>query len=201
MENYKSLHLAWVKSHPTFVPKYSEDYTLPYYDILRELYNHPACSNEFAKKCLVSDLDWKKKSEKLLNELYFTQPTKHFVTIGFNHQTWTVGKCVALIQNILTFDWITGAKCVFEKHRENGEHPHVHLLIDSILPKSKILEKIWAAKGIKKLVLKKSFIDYKPAMDYHEKYILGDKQEAKIPYIEKDRIWRQENQINHLYEK
>jgi len=203
MEDYKSLHLNWIKSNKNFVPKNGNDLSEPYYDIMRFTYQQPNSSQNYAKICLIEDIEWKKKSCKVLGELSIatSSSTRHFVTIGFNHQTWSVASCVAVIKRIMALDWIDNATAVFELHRENGEHPHCHFLIDTKFTKSKILEKLWAVKDIKKIVLQKSFIDYKVAQDYHVKYINGDKIENKMPYVEKDILWRQENNIEQLFKK
>lgn len=201
--DYKSIHLNWLSTHKDFQPKHSEDWSVSYYEIMKFTYSQSGATQEYAKMCLVEDIDWYNKVRTTLNQLQFPiQPTtKHFVTVGLNHQTWSVSSGVKLIESILSFDWVDKAQAVFELHRENGIHPHIHFLIESNLSKSKILEKIWACKGIKKIVLQKSFIDYKLAMPYHDKYILGDKTEDKIIYVNKDRVWRVENNIKHLYEK
>lgn len=63
------------------------------------------------------------------------------------------------------------------------------------------MEKIWAAKGIKKVCLKKSFIDYKIAADYHSDYVNGIKVKEKMKYVEKDIHWRLINNIPEVFEK
>ena len=144
-----------------------------------------------------------KKSNNLLFQLEkeLSATTSHFVTIGFNHQTWNIPQCVGVIETIMSCDWITSGRAVFELHRSNGLHPHCHFLIDSVLPKSKILEKIWAIKNIKKVVLNKSFIDYKIKNQSHDNYIHGNKVEEKMQYVELDRIWRDKNNIKQFWEK
>lgn len=202
-EDWKSIHLNWIKRNPNFVPKNGDDLSEPYYEIMKFTYQNPNATQVYAKRCLVEDIEWKKKSDKIISELFAINQSSisHFITIGFNHQTWSVSQCVNLINLIMNFDWVDGGKAVFELNRENGQHPHCHFLIQSKLPKSKIIEKIWAAKGIKKIVLQKSFIDYKVAMPYHDKYVLGDKQDDKLKYVEMDRQWREKNNIKHLFEK
>lgn len=201
--DFKSIHLNWLSTHKDFKPRHSEDWDVPYYEIMKFTYSQTNATQEYAQRCFVEDMTWHKQVQTVINE-YLTAKTssvRHFITIGLNHQTWSIPLGIKLIETILHFDWVESGKAVFELHRENGIHPHIHFLIDSKLPKSKILEKIWATKGIKKIVLQKSFIDYKPAMPYHEKYIVGDKTEDKIIYVNKDSVWRVENNIKHLYEK
>lgn len=207
-EDWVTLHLQWIKRNKDFLPREQNWLTddVTYYERMSMLYqcqkHHPHI-NKYARQSLALDVDWFQKSKKILFDIYRLNetPTQHFITIGFNHQTWSIDKCVSLINLILGFDWIDTGKAVFELHRENGEHPHCHFLIQSSLSKSKILEKIWAAKGIKKIVLQKSFIDYKVALPVHDRYVEGDKTEAKLPFCKKDAEWRTKNNIKHLFEK
>lgn len=202
-EDWKTIHLSWIMRNPKFVPKYAADYTEPYYEIMKQVYSNKNCSQDWARNSLASDISWKKKSDELITKMMKLKDcsSMHFITLGFNHQTWNVRDCVKLIETIIQYDWIETAKCVFELHRANGEHPHCHFLIKSSLTKSKILEKIWAAKNIKKLVLKKSFVDYKVGEKYHEDYVNGIKIDEKLPYVEKDIEWRKNNNIKQLFEK
>lgn len=203
MEDWKSAHLAWLLKHSGFCPKDSQLYTESHFDIMKQIYSKPACSQEFARTMFLRDLEWYRKSQRLEMELLkqLDSNTEHFVTIGFNHQTWSIQKCVSVIENILSFDWINKAKAVFELYRVNGEHPHVHILLESVLPKSKILEKIWATKGIKKVVLSKSFIDYKSKNQSHDNYINGQKTDEKMKYVQMDSEWREKNNIPHCFQK
>jgi len=200
MQDYKSAHLSWVNSHPTFMPQgthmcgqdYSDSLNFLYYQTGSELVNQ-----EFARRLFKSDIDYHQSLSVIISSLSesITAP-RFFVTIGFNHQTWNVRSCVKVIENILTFDWIVSCRAVFELHRENGEHPHCHFLIETVkMYKSKILEKIWATKGIKSVCLKKSFIDCKCAEVYHDDYINLVKVESKMKFVTMDTKWRSENNI------
>ena len=73
------------------------------------------------------------------------------------------------------------------------------IILRTPFSKSKVLEKLWAAGGIKKVCLTKSFIDYKIAEEYHYKYIKGEKKESKMPFVEQDKIWRNKNKINDFF--
>lgn len=207
--DYKSLHLTWLSSHRNFVPKNHHLYNgLPYHEIMEYIYRRPDCSQDCAKNFFDADLEWNKQSVTQIAEvtkaLYKNDPRAPvFFTIGFNHQTWDIPSCVKVIQKICSFDWIQSIRAVFELHRDNGLHPHCHMLIVPSVPltKSKMIEKVWAAAGIKKVCLKKSFLDYKVASDYHHKYILGEKQENKMKYVEQDIAWREKNGIPQYFEK
>jgi len=212
--DYKSLHLAWLKKRPQFIPKNHYMFSgEPYFDLMEFTYRHTSCNQDHAYEFWRADMLWEKAIEeemkKLMKNVYKNDPASSiFVTIGFNHQTWSIPGCVKVIEKICSFDWIQTVRAVFELHRENGLHPHVHMLItlsSHVDPKnrtkSKVIEKIWAAAGIKNVCLKKSFIDFKVAADYHHKYILGEKQENKMKYVLEDIKWREKNDIPQFFEK
>jgi len=209
MTDYKSAHLAWINSTRTFTPQNVSDYRydISYLEIMTSLYSQSNVSQEFAKACFVSDKAWfrrtatiSKEIDNAVTKLVPTPDGRWFVTIGFNHQTWSIDKCHKAILKILGMDWILKAKANFEMFRENGEHPHVHFLLETKEPKSRILDKLFRPNYIKELVLKKSFIDIKPAEKYHDDYINLVKMEQKQKYIEMDVIWRLKNNIPD-YEK
>jgi len=204
--DYKSAHLSWVNSHPTFMPQhthicgqvYSDSLSFLYYQTGSELINQ-----EFARQLFKSDIDYHASLSLIISSLSVTTDApKFFVTIGFNHQTWKINSCVKVIENILSFDWILSCRAVFELHRENGEHPHCHFLMETEkMFKSKVLEKIWATKGIKTVCLKKSFIDCKSAEKFHQDYINLIKKESKMRYVALDTKWRKENNIPDAFIK
>lgn len=206
------LHLEWIKKNPSFIP----DIPLrsgfrTYLEDMQDFWNWnsqicPSGVSVMANRWLLDDMrlcdsyEQRLRAKKL--ELgYSDRKLMFFCTIGFNHQTYTIQKCISVINKILSFDWVLKCRAVFEFHRENGEHPHVHLMITTTITKSKVVEKLWATGGIKQIVLKKNFVDVKLALDAHHKYILLDKQEKKLPYVAKDILWRRENSIPEFFEK
>jgi len=193
--NYKALHLQWITNHPRFIDKQS--YNVPYIEIMEQTYKNPAITDEIALEFFKSDVRWYHESQDLIANIVALSkapplPDSLFITIGFNHQTWTPNKCHKAIENLLSLTLIKTATAVFELHRENGEHPHVHLLIttDKNYPKSRVIDRIYNCKGIKDLVVGKQFIDYKIAEAYHLGYINGDKKEEKLKYVEMDNNWK-----------
>lgn len=209
MTDFKSGHLSWIHSTKTFTPKFAQDYRadISYYEIMKQVYNNPKCTQEMAKQFWASDKIWHRASyalskalDKEIEKLEPTPDGMWFVTIGFNHQTWNVKDCCKCIEKILQMEWIISAKANFELHRENGEHPHVHFLIKTKEPKSRILDKLFRPLYVKKVVFAKNFIDIKPALEHHHKYINLEKQTGKQEYVEKDRVWRLKENIPE-YEK
>lgn len=205
----KTAHLVWIKQRKNFVPRYASDYTQPYYDIMAQVYSNANCSDKLATQMFECDKKWEllmtkaiKENDKKASQSVKTEELEDwwFMTIGFNHQTWSVNKCCKVIEKILAMDWVISAKANFELHRENGEHPHCHFYLRSTLPKSKILEKCFRPLYVKEVVLDKNFIDLKKAQDYHLKYINLEKQYDKQFCVQKDIEWRQKNKIPD-YEK
>lgn len=203
--DYKTAHLSWLKNNPQFIPQgYAQFAEYPYFDIMTQLYSSSRVSQVHAQMLFIGDQEWYNKCseiKKSVAKVVKTIPSAYFITIGFNHQTWNVQSAIDVINKIKSFDWVISFKGVIELHTENGEHPHIHMLIDTELPKSKVLEKIWATKGIKKLVLKKNFIDIKKAEVYHDEYIVGDKDPGKKIYVDQDKIWRAQLSIPDVITK
>jgi len=204
-----SSHLLWISQHPRFVPyNFIQLSGITYYESMQFLYTQQKCflSLGIVETLLRGDLRHYNESIEFLNaitkQVSSVKNTDFFVTIGFNHQTYSISKCTSLINNLIKCDWVISCRAIFEFHRENGEHPHAHFyLCTNQQYKSKIVEKIWAIKGIKSICLKKSFIDCKSAAPYHKDYINLNKTESKLQYIEKDRIWRLANSIPEYFEK
>jgi len=202
MTDYKSAHLAWINSTKSFTPKYLHDYTSPYVEIMKFIYAKECCSQEYARKLFIADKVWFKEChsvskdlDKAVCDLIPAKSNYYFVTIGFNHQTWTISECVKSIHKILAMEWIISGKANFELYRTNGEHPHCHFVIETLEPKSRILEKLFRPQYMKKIILSKNFIDVKPMENYHHKYIMLDKVSDKMFCVEKDIQWRKENNI------
>lgn len=213
MHRNAHLHLEWIKKNPSFIPDIPIRSGFKTY--LEDMQNFwswnstifPDAIPAMANRWLLDDMRLCDSYEQRLRakkvELgYADRKLVFFCTLGFNHQTYTIEKCIGIINKILLFDWVLKCRAVFEFHRENGEHPHVHFLITTTVPhKSKVKEKLWATGGIKKLVLKKHFVDVKLALDNHYRYIMLDKTEKKMPYVAKDIIWRRQNSIPEFFEK
>lgn len=134
-----------------------------------------------------------------------------FITIGWNPQEILPDVMLRLSLSIFRLKYFRSCDMVLEKYRANGEHYHTHFLVKFVdkYPPSKIIGWIFQTKGVKKYVLGKQFIDYKGSgkkvscadyVTYHN-YVRGIKKPEKMPYVEKDRQWREECMIQHLYER
>lgn len=206
MTDYKAAHLAWISEQTKrgFIPKEYGDwkYNIPYLEMMRFTYSQPNCTQQNAEWFYEADKLWfsektkiSRDMDKKIQKLIPTPNGCWFITIGFNHQTWTVDKCVKAIQKIINMDWVIRCKANFELFRDNGEHPHCHFYIETRECKSKILDKLWRPNYIKEIVLKRNFIDIKEAGDQHQKYINLEKVDEKMECVKKDKEWRLSNNI------
>jgi len=176
--------------------------------ILEDLYKDDLLKSQKLDKislALASDI----KALKLLQN---DQPLYAFITVGWNEQIVTPKTMLAASQNILNLKYFSTAIMVLEKHRENGIHHHTHFLVEFTekFHVSKLLGWIFQTRGVKAICLKQNFIDYlgpqngkKPYQTYqvYHDYIHGKKKEAKLKYVEDDKIWRAENNIKDIYIK
>lgn len=130
---------------------------------------------------------------------------KFFITITTDRDRATPDKLLKFIYQLRDkTKWIKNLSAVIENHRENGLILHTHMIIetdDTVKYGSKVKDKLWALKSLKELIGGSNYIDYVNYDERHEKYIRGEKQDSKLGFVEKDRIWREENHIPHLIEK
>jgi len=164
-----------------------------------------------------------------LNKPQDTEPIWAFITVGFDDAKIAGNVdlfhsrvrqiCAAVANKSYGKDAVKSVEYVIEKHRkdEAGEtyiHHHCHFLFvfNKKVPPSDMRNKIWATAGIKEFVAATNFIQYdgpqkprrageKPLPPFLVlfNYIRGDKTPQKLSCIEKDRFWRNEVGIEHLY--
>lgn len=207
------LHLEWIKKNPNFVPDVPvRPEFKTYFDEMTNFWswNMKICPDAvpmMANHWLKSDLRLVQSYETRLAEKkvelgLITNTLTWFCTLNYNHQTWTIEKCLKILNKILSYDWVFKCRAVFEYHREGGLHPHMHLLITTdVKYKKKVIEKLWAVKDIKKVISDVNFISVEPGQSHHDKYIMGDKKQDKLSYVAEDRLWREANNIPHLFQK
>lgn len=217
--DYVAAHLQWIRDHPKFESKEHSVLDLgkvgsvyferpSYIDVMTEWYKTSLSPflNKIAYLNYKDDLRWMEESKKInltLTKKDF-ETNVAFVTIGFNHQEFTISKAFELIKSILNSDKVLdGSFAVMENYRENGTHPHVHMKIyySGTTYKSMLIQTMFRSKNAKKLILSKNFIDVKEFQPYHDEYLQGNKQENKIKYVEMDKNWRQINKIPDLIYK
>lgn len=129
-----------------------------------------------------------------------------FITVGFNEQTITPKKMADVSDRISKLKYFKSCYYVLERHRENGIHHHTHFLVQFFKKeyKSKLIDWIYQTKGLKEVCLGKNFIDIKGPLngkhhyqtyDLYLQYINGNKKEDKLKYVELDRKWRLDNNL------
>lgn len=137
-----------------------------------------------------------------------------FVTINWDDNNVTVAQMKKASATIFGKPWVgNGSLMVLEKHRKDeGIHHHTHLLLKFTEKKnpSRVIDEIFMSAGVRAICREKNWVDYlgpqkpkkghRPYQVYYD-YVHGNKCEEKMPYVEKDRSWREENNIEHIYEK
>lgn len=209
--NYISAHLSWVYKRKTFVPKIpmanhvcGVDMTnVTYYDLLREWYDYSRfgtyeSKNRQAYMNYNDDKKWLQEQCDIEASLMGAKPSENalFVTLGFDHGLFTVSKALAFVRRILSKSCVLDGFAVLEYHRQDGEHPHVHmkLVVDKKKTSPKQLRRqIWETRDRAQLISSQNFIDTKPYN--HDNYMDGVKAPEKMPYVELDKVWREKNNI------
>lgn len=214
--DYKNEYLQWINNNKSFVPKGGYPKECTYLELMTEIVNAKACTQEIAKMFYDADRKWKLECEKQIRhtaiEDYKSKNVsgQYFCTLNFNHQTFSVSACVKIVEKILSkYDWVISGEAVFENYRIDEktnkvyEHPHCHMILDIVghHAPSKIAEKLYRVGGMKDYILKKSFVDAKFALGQHYLYIKGQKTDNKMDCCARDKIWREKNGIQHNYLK
>jgi len=128
----------------------------------------------------------------------------YFITVGYDDENITVDKIRKYSGAVATAPYFDDVKYVNEKFRKNDkgeiyEHHHTHFLVKCQLSKSRVIDRVYAT--VKKVTKSKNFVDVKSSKDncgsYIDKlkYINGEKQYKKMECVEKDIIWRAENNL------
>lgn len=206
-------HLQWIKNHPNYIPPEGNviDNTttgggrvIPHYESMSAFYQgHPkACT--IAEQWFRSDVRHHNlivlKTHQYEASFLKDAPRCYFVTIGFIDSA-DIETLHKIVQTIITFDWVVKFLGVLEFNTEKGLHPHVHIYLHCNLPKSKVIEKLYATKGLKKVCTAKNFIDCDHGLPCHKDYVLGIKQDSKEEFVKADRALRKCYNIPDLFEK
>lgn len=150
------------------------------------------------------EMQVRREKRKLENLIFGQTGTKsYFVTIGLDDKQFKDDNEAMIInpllKKIIDTPGFENIKFVVEKYRRNEQgdiyvHRHIHLLFDSNLRKSKVIQ--FCFQKAKKYVAGQNFIDVKLDIGRtREKYINGQKTQTKLECVEKDRSWRKEKKI------
>jgi len=123
-----------------------------------------------------------------------------FMTIGFDDSKITISGIKDSLSKLKELKDIDLGEYVVEKFRkdDNGKiyiHHHIHCIMYTDKPKSKVIQFVY--QKLKKYVVSSNFIDLKreQPLENYLKYISGDKRDEKLECIERDKEWRQLNNL------
>lgn len=151
--------------------------------------------------------------KELLNKNNQKDDGLYYLWLTFNFSpTISVARMVSeidLIKNHRMFDKCKLTYC-YEYYTENGFHPHCHMLVE--LNRTGTLPGATVNQNVMKVTSRKGIlaIDYKmkdatkyekraqPRSHYHA-YLSGNKIEDKQKSVEKDKVWRNENNLEPVY--
>lgn len=180
-----------------------------YYEIIENIINHPATSDEYVKYLWEQDDKYIRNMQNIIKlqtegEIA-SDPKKCFITLTFDQNKATPDKVLKFLYQLRDkTKWINGMTAVIENHKSTGILLHAHLILEfkERITKSKVIEKLWSLKGLREIMGASNYIDYKVyRVIEHEKYVRGDKKEEKMPYVMLDREWREANHIPDLIVK
>lgn len=207
--NYVKLHLEWIRANPRFKPKNGLDAPVngkphyeTYYDQMAGMYRELTAPNVWAHMALRDDVKWKSGARQDINdqvnqmfgitkkEEFF----KFFVTFNFAEDLFKPDKVLADVNAYIKKSWIKSVHGAFEYWTENGHHPHFMMVIAVDKYKNKMLDKM-KESSLAKYCKNKEAIDVKKAKPCHEDYVSLDKDPKKSEYLEKDILWRIDNNL------
>lgn len=159
---------------------------------------------DFLKVAIYEEILIRREKRKLEKLIHGDSGNKHwFVTIGFDDKQFKEDNEAMiinpLVKKICDTPGFENVKFVVEKFRKNEKgqiyiHRHVHFVFDSNYRKSKIIQ--FCFQKVKRYVVGPNFIDVKPdPNNERDKYIRGEKIEAKLECVERDKVWRKEKKI------
>lgn len=213
--NYVRLHLDWIQANKSFKPKGGLDtvvngkpYYSSYYDQMSAMYKTLKNPNKYAYLALGDDVKFQsggsRDINKLVKEMYGIVPKEDlpafFITFNFDKKRFNSEKILSDLAKFLQLSWIKTCHAVFENYTENGEHPHLMMFVTVTKNQNKMLDKMKESR-LAKYCAGLNFIDVKRGKDYHQDYLLLEKTESKRECLEKDVIWRIENNLPHEIKK
>lgn len=212
-KDYKTLHLQWIKNNRSFRPKSGIDLAFTsYYDQMLAYYfsTDAVYKQQYtAYRIIQEDYQWSKKSKTINEEIAVMCGDKFeplgdsfFVTINMNEKLFDPDKALKAVSKLFEKSYVSYGYAIFEYNTSQGAHPHIHmkLIVNKYNCKSKLLEKLYDSY-LGKLTDGKNFIDIKKWLSIHQDYLEYDKAISKKEYLEKDKIWRKENNLPEYLEK
>lgn len=146
---------------------------------------------KFWMSCLDAEL-------RILEEKYGKKVGRKHMWIGINPQCKDMKECYdTMIKMIEKHSYFDKSLWCVEAHTEKGYRPHIHLMIETKAKPHRIIETI--AKNFK---CSKNFVEcknYKNDILYNEhvQYILGNKTDNKLQFVDADKKEREDEGIPH----
>lgn len=128
----------------------------------------------------------------------------YMVTINYPDQFTEFAFMQEIVERIREKDWVKRFEWVHEYYTREGNHPHTHMIMTchkKFTPR-RLAETIYSTKNLKKYCFALNFVQvekdtHRSWIDRHD-YIVGNKREDKYQFLERDRVWREENNIPEL---
>lgn len=215
-KDYKKLHIEWLRSKKGFRPRGGNPMPLlynSYLDYMYAMYYSTDATykrNETAFLLLKDDYKWSKNSTGVVDEvasMFGDKPQndnpEYFVTFNWSPDgsNFDVEHCKKGVERLFNKSWVDNARGIFEYHGLTNNHPHFMCIIQvnkykKIYDLKKKLFESSLAKG-----LAQNYIDIKVKNSYHDDYMELDKSPKKAESLEKDKLWRSENNLAEIYQK
>lgn len=209
----RDAYLLWIKNQRGYADGYIGcDYVcntndVTYYEVMKEIIYNPSCSDALVDIMRKRDEDYMNAIRSLSKPSNFTADVKKFFITITTDKSRNVTHRDMMDFMLFMRDkckWVVDFRGSIENHKENGELLHCHFIIqpdDTILYGSKVKDKLWSMRICNKMIGGSNYIEYRSYMEVHEDYIRGNKQASKLPLVEKDRQWREDKGIPHLFSK
>lgn len=214
-KNYKLMHLNWLGERKSFAPRWFErtDQFPTYIKKLESMYlgaNAIWKDNLTAYYNLRDDYNIvfgkKKTATDEVHKMFGGRPTKNkwFITFNWDDKNFNKKLILKSLEALIKKKWVISFVGVFEYYGMDGNHPHLHTVIE--FPSTKEFDEKY--KINRKLfdqqisdTLAHNFIQTLRYRKNHTAYTLGVKCEAKQENLLKDKDWREENGLHHVYRK
>lgn len=227
--DYKPVHLEWLDRHKDFNGHgtYKSQIFATEYDYYSHLYKDKGhmIPNKtvyiwYNEHITQSERQRQMREyEKARVKSYLQIPTENnrwFVTLSFCADNYSDEVAIGCLNKFFTYDWVAACEAVFEWHTESGWRPHLMMRLETPpeyttsrgkkekLTKSVLIRYIFKSAGWHRtgLVMKDNFVKVDPWREGdHIKYIMLDKCDDKVEYIQSDHQYRMANSIQERYIK
>jgi len=142
----------------------------------------------------------KKFMEAQHKKLYSKQSRDYYAWIGVNPpvNTTTLKELYDTAVKIMPY---RGYEMTPEIQTKNGQRPHLHILlkINSNTRKQHIVAKLAKAFKLNTQSVDVSISSSSSLVETWRRYLRGEKTDSKQEFVDKDKIYREDNNIPHIY--